>query len=113
MYELTGTIKRLFDTQTFPSGFTKREFVVTTEDRYPQDIKLSTVKDRIGILDGVREGDRVTVGFYLRGNEYKERFYVDLDAHVIRAAAVPEAEDGPPPDEPPPGFLEEGGDIPF
>ena len=80
MYELTGTVKVLFDTQTFASGFSKREFVVTMEGKYPQDIKMSLVKDKIAMLDGVQSGDQVKVNFDLRGNEYKERYYVDLNA---------------------------------
>ena len=44
-FELEGTLKEVMETKTFPSGFTKREFVVTEDDdRYPQDIKLSMVK---------------------------------------------------------------------
>ena len=40
-YELAGTIKVIMDTQTFGSGFTKREFVVTdSSGRYPQEIKF-------------------------------------------------------------------------
>ena len=83
MYELTGKIKVIFDTQTFPSGFTKREFVVTTGDKYPQDIKLTLVKDKTGLIDSFDEGDDVTASFDLRGNEYKEKFYVDLNAWKI------------------------------
>ena len=80
MYELEGKIKVMFETMTFNSGFTKREFVVTTEDKYPQDIKLQCVKEKIEILDAVQVGEKVKVSFDLRGNEYKERYYVDLQA---------------------------------
>jgi single-strand DNA-binding protein len=86
MYELTGKIKVIFDTQTFPSGFTKREFVVTTEDKYPQDIKLTLVKDKTELIEAFDEGDDVTTSFDLRGNEYKEKFYVDLNAWKIQKA---------------------------
>ena len=34
-YELTGKIKKIFDQQDFASGFYKREFVVTTDERFP------------------------------------------------------------------------------
>ena len=50
-YELTGTVKGVMDEVTFDSGFTKREFVVTTADeRYPQDLKFECVKDRCALL---------------------------------------------------------------
>ena len=38
-YELTGKIKLLQETQTFGSGFQKREIVLTVDDgKYPQEI---------------------------------------------------------------------------
>jgi len=82
-YEMVGTVKVIFDPMTFQSGFTKREFVLTLEDDYPQDIKFSCFKDRCGILDRVAAGERVKVAFRIRGKEYKERYYVDLDAFKI------------------------------
>ncbi|MCH7227550.1 DUF3127 domain-containing protein [Haloferula sp. A504] len=80
-YELEGTVHKIFDTQTFASGFSKREFVVEVPDgNYTQQIKLEAVKDKAALLDDVSEGDQVKVTFDLRGNEYKERFYVNLVA---------------------------------
>lgn len=95
MYELEGKIKVMFETMTFNSGFTKREFVVTTDHKYPQDIKMQCVKEKIEILDSVQEGDKVKVSFDLRGNEYKERYYVDLQAwRIEKVAAGSEAASG-------------------
>ena len=54
-YQLNGTIKLIYDTQTFPSGFSKREFVVTTDDKFPQDIKLD-VPEGEGGASGQCEG---------------------------------------------------------
>lgn len=79
-YELNGQIKLISDQQTFPSGFTKREFVVTTDEDYPQDVKLECIKDRCSLLDGITVGDKVSVNFNIRGNEYNDRYYVNLQA---------------------------------
>ncbi len=80
-FELEGTVHKLYETQTFASGFSKREFVVEVPDgNYPQQIKFEAVKDKAAILDGVSEGDGVKVTFDIRGNEYKDRFYVNLVA---------------------------------
>jgi len=80
-YTMNGTVKVVMDEQTFASGFTKREFVVTTkDDKYPQDIKFEAVKEKISILTDVEEGDDVTVSFNLRGNEYNGKYYVNLNA---------------------------------
>jgi hypothetical protein len=83
-YETEGTLKLLYDTQTFASGFAKREFVVEVPDgKYPQMLKFECVKDKISMLDGLKAGDPVKVAFDIRGSEYKERFYVNLNAWKI------------------------------
>jgi hypothetical protein len=87
MYEASGTIKVIFDEQSFPSGFTKREFVVTTEaERFPQDLKFELVKDKCALIDGFSDGQRVTVNFDIRGNEYNGKYFVNLSAWKIQAA---------------------------
>ena len=99
-YDLTGTVKLIMDQQTFDSGFTKREFVVTTpDDRYPQDIKFECVKDRCSLLDTISEGQRVKVTFDLRGNEYNGRYFVNLTAWRVEQAGD---DTGAPDDEFPP-----------
>lgn len=103
-YDLAGTVKLVMDIQEFDSGFTKREFVVTTEDdRYPQEIKFECVKDKCSLLDGVEVGQKVKVSFDLRGNEYKERYYVNLNAWRIeeggKESAPQTGNDGPPLEE--------------
>ena len=86
-YEASGTIKLINETQTFPSGFTKREFVITTEhDKYPQDLKFEVVKDRCDLLDQFSVGQKVQLNFDIRGNEYKDRYYVNLACWKIEAA---------------------------
>jgi len=85
-YELTGAIRIIHDTQTFASGFSKREFVVEVADgKYPQMIKLECVKDKVAELDKLRVNDVVNVSFDIRGSEYKERHYVNLVAWKIEA----------------------------
>ena len=78
MLELKGKVKAIFDKQTFESGFEKREIVITTEEQYPQDIKVEFLKDKCSILDNYKVGDSVTVGINLRGNEYKGNYYVSI-----------------------------------
>jgi len=98
VYEMSGRIKAVFEVMTFASGFTKREFVLTTEDNYPQAVKFVCVKEKTALLDGLQPGARVSVSFRIRGNEYKERYFVDLQAFKIEplegaAGAPPKAAD--------------------
>ena len=46
--DIEGRIKLIYDTQTFASGFQKREFVITTKEQYPQDVKFELTKEIIG-----------------------------------------------------------------
>jgi hypothetical protein len=93
-YELTGTVKLVMEPMTFGSGFTKREFVVTTDDdRYPQAIKFECVKDRCALLDEIKPDQRVTVAFDLRGNEYKGRYFVSLSAWKVDPEQEPSVPD--------------------
>ena len=97
-FELEGTLKHLLETQTFASGFSKREFVVEVPDgKFPQMIKFECVKDKIAMLEGLQPGDQVKVAFDIRGSEYKERFYVNLNAWKISKSGGSEG-GGPAPD---------------
>lgn len=95
-YDLTGKIKLIQEPQTFNSGFTKREMVVTVEDsKYPQDISLEFVQDKIALLDGLQPGQEVTVTFDIRGREYNGRYFNNLQGWKITSG---EASSVPPPD---------------
>lgn len=85
--KLNGKVKVIMETQTFDSGFSKREFVVTTQEQYPQDVKLEFVKDKCSLLDSIKVGQDVDVSFNVRGNEYNGRYFVNLNAWKIEAGA--------------------------
>ena len=88
MYEANGKIKLISETQNFPSGFSKREFVVTTGDtKYPQDLKFEMVKDKCAILDNYKEGSDVKVSFDVRGNEYNGKYYVNLSCWKLEGGS--------------------------
>lgn len=109
-YEMTGTIVQISETQTFPSGFQKREFVIETGGQYSDSVKFAFVKDKCEILDRYQVRDKVTVSFNVRGNEYKGRHYVDLQAWRI------EREDNqaqPATAQAPAQGTEENDEIPF
>ena len=81
--KVNGKVKLLMDVQTFDSGFTKREFVVTTLEQYPQDIKLECTQAKVVLLDSLKVGDNVDVSFNIRGNEYNGKYFVNLQAWKI------------------------------
>lgn len=122
MYETSGKLKWIGEVQSFPSGFTKREFVVTTAaDKYPQDLKFEIVKDKCAMLDPFEVGQDVEISFDIRGNEYNGKYFVNLSCWKIQgagAAAAPAAQarrtttgSAPGGSEPSPEDLRSNGDF--
>ena len=106
-YDLTGKVKLIQEPQTFASGFTKREVVVTVEDgKYPQEINLEFLQDKVSLLDNVSEGQEIKVTFDIRGREYNGRYFNNLVGWKIEAgegaAAAPAAPAAPAGDDRPP-----------
>lgn len=86
--ELTGTLVKFYETKTFPSGFSIQEFVVRTDERYPQEILIQAAKEKIDTLKNFKENDVVKVKFNLRGREYNGRHFVSLDMWAMDMAAA-------------------------
>lgn len=82
--KLTGTIKQIGEKVTFDSGFSKVEFVLTTNENYPQDVKFEITKEKAdNFLQYNKVGNVVDVKFNIRGNEFNNKYYVNLQAwHV-------------------------------
>ncbi|MCB1687036.1 MAG: DUF3127 domain-containing protein [Halioglobus sp.] len=115
-YELTGKIKLIQETKTFDSGFTKREMVVVVEDgRYPQQINIEFIQDKVALLDNLRPGQDVTVTFDIRGREYNGRYFNNLQGWKV---ATLDGDDALAGEQQPPSFAnnplpDDDEDIPF
>ena len=68
--ELQGTVKKIFEIQSLPSGFQKREMVILTQEQYPQPISIEFLSEKISLLDHISEGDQVKIGINIRGREW-------------------------------------------
>jgi single-strand DNA-binding protein len=68
--EITGIIKRISQTVEVSAQFKKREVVITTAEQYPQQISIECHQDKVGLLDGLSEGQEVTIGINIRGREW-------------------------------------------
>lgn len=102
--KLNGTIKMIGELQTFESGFVKKEFVLTTKEQYPQDVKFELVKDKaIDFEKYNKVGQDVEVKFNVRGTEYNGKYYVNLQAWYVGNNATPSE----------PVVSEEEQDLPF
>jgi hypothetical protein len=116
-YDLTGKIKLLQEAKTFDSGFTKREMVVIVEDgKYPQEINIEFVQDKVNLLDSLQTGQTVTVTFDIRGREYNGRYFNNLQGWKIASrseeSTFPTESESPVPDNITSHDFDDG-DIPF
>jgi hypothetical protein len=113
--KLNGKVKLILDLQSWDSGFTKREFVISTNEQYPQDVKLECIKDKTSLLDGLSDGDDVEVSFNVRGNEYNGKYYVNLQAwKLIKMDGGPaDSENSPPAPDFEPAGDQDDDDLPF
>ncbi|MDZ4750642.1 MAG: DUF3127 domain-containing protein [Flavobacteriales bacterium] len=110
--ELTGKMKVIGEEKSFPSGFTKREFVITTEEQYPNDVQFELLKEKGSLLESYKVGDRVLVSFDVRGREWQGKYFNSLVAWKLQAAGSAVAESAPQPA--PASFGEpEPDDLPF
>jgi hypothetical protein len=83
-YEIQGAIIKIFDKQIFGENFEKKEFVIRTQEDYPQEIKFETIQKTVALLDEFAEGDEVTVKFNIKGKEYKGNYYNNLSVWKIQ-----------------------------
>ena len=87
--QLTGTIKVIRDTQQVSEKFQKREFVLVTNEQYPQFISLELQGDKCDIIDAYTEGEEVTCDLNLRGRSWinpqgEEKYFNTIVAWKIQ-----------------------------
>jgi len=78
MAEVTGIVKIIGELQSFASGFTKIQVVVTSDEQYPSDIPIEFFKDKTSLLDDYAVGDSVKIDVNIKGSEYQGKYYVGL-----------------------------------
>ena len=115
--QLTGTIKKVLPLKNIAlkSGENMQiaSVVITTDDKYPQDIPMEAVNDKASLLTSLNVGQRVTAAFNLRSYEYKG----EVRMSAPRVWKV-DADTAPTPSQPAaPSFQNVGGgttsDLPF
>lgn len=98
-FEVEGKLHKKFDTENKTDTFQAREFVIEIgEGNYPQFIKFQLTQDRCALVDNHEVGNQIKVYFDLRGREWNEKYFTNLNAWKIeggaQAAAVPAPEGG-------------------
>ena len=120
-FQLEGRVTVIKPTEKISDKFQKREFVVMSQDKYPQPICLQLTQDKCTMIDAVKEGDKISVNFSLRGREWSgkdgiTKYFNTLEAWRVNILeAAPTAPGAPKPsrmniDNTP---LAEPDDLPF
>ena len=111
-------LKEVFETQTFPSGFQKREFIGVDQSNptYPQYLKFELLKDACTKIDGFTVGNIIDVEFNIRGNKHENptkgtQYFVSLQAWRLSGAGEAPNQAGTPQAETP--SSNEAEDLPF
>ncbi len=100
-FEIKGKVYKIFPTENKTQTFQAREFVIEVDDRgYTQYIKFQLTQDRCGLLDSYQSGDFINVHFDLRGREWQEKFFTNLNAWRIERVNEDATETGGPTDVP-------------
>ena len=86
--QVAGKIVAIMPTQVVSEKFSKREFVVETPDKFPQQILFQLTQDKCSLLDGLKVGQEVDVHLNLRGRSWtnpqgETKYFNTLEAWKI------------------------------
>lgn len=78
-----GKIVKITNTEEISATFKKREFVIETDENYPQKMMFELVQDKCDLVSGYNINDNVRVHFNLRGREWSNpqnqvKYFVNL-----------------------------------
>ncbi|MEE9334922.1 MAG: DUF3127 domain-containing protein [Granulosicoccaceae bacterium] len=86
-YKAEGKLHKIFPTEQKTEKFSAREFVIELVDgKFPEFIKFQLTQDKCALMDDYSEGDEIVVDFDLRGREWNERYFTNLNAWRVAKA---------------------------
>ena len=126
IYEYTGIVETVCELQTFASGFTKQDLVLTDDNdvqtKYPNHIAFSFKKDNTNLLKNVQKAQRAKVSFDIDGSIWqdpktgKNKYFTDLTALKLELLDADGSSTEPLPDPadiPEEVFAEDTDNLPF
>lgn len=85
--QITGTLIEKFDIIQITEKFRKREFVIQTNEQYPQEIILQLTQDKCDLIDTIKIGELIDVSINIRGKKYEKngapKWFNSIDAWKI------------------------------
>ena len=97
-YQITGKLIKIYDENKVSDKFKKREFVIEKQDgNYTDSIKFQLVQDKTNLIDDFSLGNEITIDFNIKGNEWKDSYFVNLQAWRIKTETKTQTTNEAPP----------------
>ena len=87
-FKVSGVVLSIGEEQQVSATFKKRAIRIETDDKYPQIIEIFFVQDKTSLLNTYQVGETVEIKFNIRGNEWKERVFIELTGWFISRAGA-------------------------
>ena len=85
-FEIEGKLHTVYPAEQKSESFRTREFVIETmQGSYSQFIKFQLTQDRCEIIDSYKNGQQIKVYFDLRGRQWQDKFFTNLQAWRVEA----------------------------
>ena len=82
---VTGTLKLIRPIQQITEKFSKREFVIVTNEQYPQTIQIELQGSNVDIIDAYGVGEEIVCDLNLRGRAWTNKEGVEVYFNTIVA----------------------------
>ncbi len=97
-FEIEGKLHHVYAAEQKSESFRTREFVIeTTQGQYAQYIKFQLTQDKCDIIDAYKTGQQVKIYFDLRGRQWQDKYFTNLQAW--RMEVVGETQAAPMPNQ--------------
>ena len=95
--DVKGKLIKIYAKKQVSDKFALREFVLATEDKYPQQIIMQVTQERCDLLDSFAEGDTIQAFINIRGRSWTNpqgevKYFNSLEAWKITNESAQEFE---------------------
>jgi single-strand DNA-binding protein len=101
-FEVEGKLYKIYPAEQKTASFQTREFALEImSGNYPQYIKFQLTQDKCSLVEGYNVGDAIKVSFDLRGREWQDKIFSNLNAWRIESVSGNSTASAKPSSEPP------------
>lgn len=83
--ELIGEIKSITDLSN--EKIQKKQLVITIDGKYPNDIAIDFIKDKMAMLDSADVGQIATVKVNIQSKEYQGKYYTNINGWAFSSSS--------------------------